>query len=475
MAYYVKPEKTIELASYFSWFSFFLIFFVGIFFTAFIGRTVLAGLIKSQENYSLLLANRFNEQLFRRFTSPVVSGVDINFRGLGQYKILDDTVNSLLSGLRVKGVQILDKNANVVYSTDYADVSNLDMNIQGSQDFFKKTLYYQFYQENKMSYGGAFFSREIPKDTFLLSLYYPLSIDSGMANVSSGLLVLGVLKITVDLTSNYENALEIQRTIFFVFISSAILLFVLLQYIARKAKKTILERIEINRQLESQLNQQKKIAGMGRMVASVAHEIRNPLGIIRSSCELLETRNKNSLDTSSLRILNAMLDETKRLASVVDDFVDYAKPRKLAATELDLSFCINKALTFLENRISSENISLNLNFEKNILLVGEEELLYRAIYNLISNAIQAMEGAESPVLSISLYKVKGAKVILEISDNGTGFSDEVLKKALDPFFTTKNSGMGLGLPIVYSIIEAHGASLILSNNENGGACVKIQF
>ncbi len=213
---------------------------------------------------------------------------------------------------------------------------------------------------------------------------------------------------------------------------------------------------------------------MGRMVASIAHEIRNPLGIIQSSTELLASRNKNTMDNASLRIVDAMMDELKRLGLLVNDFLDYARPRKLKLKEVDVLFCLTKVLTFLENKIQSSHIKLEVRTPEQAILIGEDELLYRAIYNVIGNAIQAIEGKENPVLSVEIKIEENKDLSITVCDNGGGFSEEVLKNALDPFFTTKEKGTGLGLPIVRSIVQAHGGEIILYNKDEG-ACVELRF
>ncbi len=471
----IKPEKTIEVAKYFSWFSFLLIIVSSVFLTFILGRSMLISLLDSQKEYALLVAEDFNQQLFRKFTVPIaISQQTISLSDPEQYRFLNETVESLLTGLAVKKVRILNNEGAVVYSTNIEEVKEKVLEGKSLENLYNFTIPYTFEEANNTTYLEAFLQREVYKDSFLLDIYYPLSVDKDLSEYFEKAPLLGVLQLTIDISKHYQNAIDFQRLVFLILVLSCLFLFVLLQYIARRAESLISERIEHNKHLEAQLHHQEKLASMGRVVASIAHEIRNPLGIIQSSTELLASRNKATMDTASLRILDAMMDELKRLGVLVNDFLDYARPRKLNLKEVDLLFCLTKVLTFLENKISSSQIKLEVQTPEKAVVFGEDELLYRAIYNVISNAIQAVEEKENPMLAINLEVKENKDIAITICDNGGGFSDEVLKNALDPFFTTKEKGTGLGLPIVRSIVQAHGGEINLYNKDEG-ACVELCF
>ncbi len=468
-------EKTIELAKYFSWLSFSLIIIASVFLATFFVRSTLTSSVEAQEDYLLLLAEDFNRQLFRRFTIPIVLAEDnISLRNKDQYRLLNETVENMISGLNVEGVRIFDEVGEVVYSINELETQEKLLDANLAKGFFDGAIPYLFLEENKISYFKAFFSKELDPGTFILQILFPLSVDRDLVDYFNDNSVLGLLQLNVDVSSQYLDAVNLQRYIIIIFIASSLILFLLLQYTARKAGVVISERIQKNKELESQLLQQEKLAGMGRMVASIAHEIRNPLGIIRSSSELLKSRNKDNFDNASQRILDAMSDEIGRLSNIVNDFLDYARPREPRKDEVNMAYCLTKTITFLENKIKSEEILLDLNMDESINIKGEEDLLYRALYNIISNAIQALEDKNNKILRIILYKDR-SEVIIEIADNGDGFSEVSLNRVLDPFYTTKESGTGLGLPIANSIIEAHGGKMRAYNNDMGGASIEIKL
>ena len=191
---------------------------------------------------------------------------------------------------------------------------------------------------------------------------------------------------------------------------------------------------------------------MGRVVASIAHEIRNPLGIIRSSAELLQRRTDKA-DAGTRRILGAIYDEAVRLSRTVNDFLDYAKPRQPRQDEVDVNLVLDQALAFLEGEMGRCGVVLERQCESSLLSHGDKDLLYRAFYNILANGQQALDGPGT--IRITGRHDESGRIVLEFFDSGPGFDPATLPNLLDPFFTTKDGGTGLGLPIVQSIITSH--------------------
>nr|WP_272881699.1 HAMP domain-containing sensor histidine kinase [Fundidesulfovibrio soli] len=220
------------------------------------------------------------------------------------------------------------------------------------------------------------------------------------------------------------------------------------------------------------------------MVAGIAHEIRNPLGIIRSSSELLVTRvgDKDQLTT---RILQAINEEAVRLSKTVGDFLDYARPRALKLSPVDLGQLLDQALTFLEQKFREQGVEMVKEYGQGVVVQADKDLLYRALYNILVNALEAMatqkpaetgEGAGGVRGQIVVrLKEEGGKALLTFLDTGPGIPADIRDKLLDPFFTTKESGTGLGLAITANILRSHGATIALGDNPEGGARVDIVF
>lgn len=469
----VGPQ-TLGLAQLFSWISFVIIITFSIFLSVFIATNTRSSLINSQESYALLLAENMNRQIFRRFTLPVAyASGRVTLSEPDQYRLLDEVVNSLMHGLRIESIRIFDMNEMVAYSTNKEELQDKTLSTQGVKNVFEHKAH-SFEITSKMSFLRALFTPNLKKGTFTLRTVYPLTIDYDLApfqNVSDDdKPVLGALEIMQDVTDLYKIAIRSQWTILFGFTLSILILFVLLQTIAKLAERIISERIKRNKQLEAELNQSEKLASMGRMVSSIAHEIRNPLGIIKSSSEYLI--NRGNMDKTSTSLMHAIYDESKRLSTTVSDFLDYARPRKAGNEIVNLTEIVQKVWAFLQTSFTEKNIEAKIDLPESLCIRGDADLMYRAVYNIFVNAGQAME--QNGTITVT-GKQEYDFIYLSFTDSGTGFSGDIAQN-LDPFYTTKDTGTGLGLPIVQSIIKTHSGHLKLKNSEeNGvisGACVE---
>jgi signal transduction histidine kinase len=324
-------------------------------------------------------------------------------------------------------------------------------------------------------YPQALLLPSLDDGTFLLRAIFPLTVDKDFKGLNlhgKPVPVLGVLEIVLDMTGQYRSAIRSQWLILAGFAVSTFILFFLLHFVARKAEVTLEKRMAHSRQLEAQLHQAEKLASMGRMVASIAHEIRNPLGIIRSSSEFLMRRHKSD-DAMTQAMLTAIYDESCRLGTTVNDFLDYARPRQPRRDSVCLSHVIDKAMAFLGGEFQRTGVEVESSLPGDLFVLGDMDLLYRAFYNILSNAHQAMDGPGRIVISGGTSDSGGT--FISFRDTGPGFNEDALQKAADPFFTTKDSGTGLGLPIVQAIVESHGGILKISNAPDGGAHIVIEF
>ncbi len=464
-----------NLARFFSYISMVLILISSVILSLFIGRTMISTVIDTQKEYSLLLADNMNRQIFRKFTLPVAyASGRVALGEPAQFKLLDDVVKSQMHGLQLESVRLFDSHNVVLYSTLAEDVRRTDLATEGVSLVFQGKEHH-FDVISSVPYAQALVTPSLKNGTFLLRTVYPLTVDTDFKSIrfynNTGA-VLGVLEIIQDITPQYRNSIRAQHIILAAFFLSTLILFFLLNFVARRAERSLSRRIEQSRRLEDQLHQSEKLASMGRMVASIAHEIRNPLGIIRSTSEFLIRRHKSE-DSTTQTMLTAIYDESCRLGSTVNDFLDYARPREPKKENVSVRGLMQKAEAFLGNEFEHQGVTVHVDLEKDVNLLGDPDLLYRAFYNILANAQQAMQGRGDIFLHAASGQSGGIDLVF--CDTGPGFSEESLKKATDPFFTTKDNGTGLGLPIVRSIIESHGGTLSLSNNREGGACITIAF
>jgi len=207
------------------------------------------------------------------------------------------------------------------------------------------------------------------------------------------------------------------------------------------------------------------------MAAGISHEIRNPLGIIRSSAELLKKK-AAKIDPQNT-IPDIIVEEASRLNSIITDFINYAKPRNPNIAACRVEEVIEKNITFLAAQIKEQGYVIKKNYQNSLPeIMADSNLLYQSFLNIFINAMQAMPNGGRILVEVSS---SDHLVTVHIDDEGQGIPPENLKKIWDPFFTTKETGTGLGLGIVKNIVESHGGSIQVVNRPVRGARVTIEL
>jgi signal transduction histidine kinase len=470
-----------NLARYLGWIFLALIVGFSIFLCLMIGKNARQVILDKQFKFATLLANNLNHQIYRRFTLPTVVGFGrIALRQPAQYERLDQLVRQVIQGMNVLDLRIFAPDNVISYTIN---IDNLGRDDLASPEVIRAVASETpiFKLDSKISTLSAFFSLQLPPGSFVLRTYSLLTIDDNLNTAfdEADLPVMGVLEFMQDITADIISVLDLQRSIIAIILVSSLLIFVIMILFLNKAESALAARVQEKERLQQQLHQNEKLAGMGRVISGIAHEIRNPLGIICSSAQLLLRRTKDH-DASSAGILQAIYDESRRLSQTVTDFLDYARPKKPRQEPVNIFALLDQALKFLEPELSTQQIIIE---KKHILqdekqnttqdtgacfVKGDNDLLYRAFYNVLVNAIQAVaENSTRKIIiltrEIPLHNHPSGAIEVNISDNGPGFESGDLARFLDPFFTTKPLGTGLGLPIVNSIVTSHGGTLEIKN------------
>ncbi|MEM5786362.1 MAG: ATP-binding protein [Syntrophobacteraceae bacterium] len=209
------------------------------------------------------------------------------------------------------------------------------------------------------------------------------------------------------------------------------------------------------KQLEEQLRRSQRLAGLGRLAAGVAHEIRNPLSSIKGFATILAGRfdeNDRSRD-----IADVMVQEVERLNRVVTELLNFAKPAELKRQVLSCKELVERSLKLVEKDAVRQSIKIEaIVSPEDLKLNVDPDRFTQVLLNLSLNAIHAMNGEGT--LRIRAFMEDG-DAIIEVADSGTGISPEHLPHVFDPYFTTKPRGVGLGLAIVHKFVEAHGGEI----------------
>ncbi len=209
------------------------------------------------------------------------------------------------------------------------------------------------------------------------------------------------------------------------------------------------------------------LASMGRMAAGIAHEIRNPLFIIRSSAEKLEAAHPEDAP----EIDDLILEEVDRLDGILTDYLLFARNEKLSRQETDIVMIIRRTVKLIEDAGTGTGISINTTFDlPECPFTGEEKKLQQAFINILLNARQAVEGAGTIDVSLT---VAGGRYRIAFSDSGVGIPPKEIEKVFEPFYTTKPAGSGLGLAIAKKIIEDHGGTIDIASRPGRGTVVSV--
>jgi signal transduction histidine kinase len=461
------PARPFQLVKFVSWSFFLVILGCSLLMIVVIGNHAQKTILEKNREYAHLLGENLNHQIYRRFTLPTVLGYgEVELEKKQQYERLDRVVQATIHGFRVLDLNILDLEGSVVYAMNKQDVPQKDMGGRGFSKAKEGEPYYQIIR--RKGSWWSFLDLDLPEKSHILQTSFPLRAEKSLSPQKKGF-IIGILQFRQDITSDYETILYFQFLVTVIIITSALLLFFILYMIIRRADRVLAERIREKERLEHKLHQNEKLASMGRMVASISHEIRNPLGIIQSSAEMLFKRSQKEGGAEN-KLAGAIYEESQRLSRTVQDFLDYARPKQPTIQDVDLAAILEECLSSLDTELKRKEIFVKRNIPQEISLRGDKDLLYLALYNLIINSLQAMEGGGE--IHVTWREDSGQ---LEIRDFGPGFSQDLVDKFTEPFFTTKEKGTGLGLAIVKNILDSHGADLAFSSAPGGGGLVRITF
>ncbi|MEE8576163.1 MAG: ATP-binding protein, partial [candidate division Zixibacteria bacterium] len=215
-----------------------------------------------------------------------------------------------------------------------------------------------------------------------------------------------------------------------------------------------------------------RLAALGEMSAKIAHEINNPLGIIKNYILLVQKAVGNNKEAKShTEILG---QEIERIARIVKELLDFHRPRGLEFQEVDVTAVVNDVLLLMELQTESKKIRLEKRFEPNCPYIeASPENLKQVFLNIIINAADVMSNGGTLDVGVSCEE---GEVVIRFCDTGPGIPPEVIPRIFEPFFTTKEpgKGTGLGLSVCYGIIKQHGGSISYTNTDDGG-CFEIRL
>jgi two-component system sensor histidine kinase HydH len=298
-----------------------------------------------------------------------------------------------------------------------------------------------------------------------LSLLYPALLEVDITAEGKGILTIRVLffYVAAILVNRFsvENKRQVQR----------------LQDLSEKLEET-------NRQLrraEADARRAERLAALGQLSAGLAHEIRNPLGVIKGSADMLNRKVAGS-EPLIAELAGYISSEVNRLNALVVRFLDFARPSKLDLRPEQLSEIVDRALDASTASFPNSGVEIEREYAPNLPEIpADPQLCEQVFVNLITNAIQAMQSQDG-----SLDKILRLRIVAEelngepgvgvtVADTGPGVPPESREQIFNPFFTSKKDGVGLGLSIVAKIVDDHRGKIRLEDNTPRGARFHVFF
>lgn len=233
------------------------------------------------------------------------------------------------------------------------------------------------------------------------------------------------------------------------------------------AFESMMERLAV---AQREVIAQSRLALLGEVAASVAHDVRTPLSVLKTSAQLLADP---ELPAGEQRDLAAMVSsEVDRLNGVVTRLVDLARPRPGARRRHEVAALVDHVVSVLRPWAAARGVAIAVDVRDGVAVEADGDEIQQALLNLVHNAVQA----SGPGTRVEVVcRREGPWAVVEVDDAGAGFSPAALARAFSPFFTTKADGTGLGLAIVRRVVEAHDGEVGAENRDGGGARVWVRL
>jgi len=217
--------------------------------------------------------------------------------------------------------------------------------------------------------------------------------------------------------------------------------------------------------------QSERLAFTGRIAASIAHEIRNPLGNVSMAVQQL--RDAFTGDSPWAKHIEVIIRNTERINFLITELLNCARPPKLNIQPHDIHTILESALGSIKTKIVSQQIEVSKGFNSQMSMINvDKEQVARVFTNVMLNAVEAMPGGGKMIITT---EIEEDFLVVKIRDTGEGMPEEDIMRIFDPFFSTKPSGVGLGLSTTYGIVVSHGGTIGVESERNGGTLFAISL
>ncbi|PID77737.1 MAG: two-component sensor histidine kinase [Deltaproteobacteria bacterium] len=460
-----KNDKIIPftLVKYFTLTSFLLMFLGTISLSTFHTHLVRNIILEKSKDYTKALVENLNHQIMVLFILPIyIDGGIVQLIKKKQYERMDKIVRSTLHSFETEILNIYDLNNVVSYSFNQEMIGKEVSVGQGYKKALKGQMISNMVQE------GSFLRQLIRyPEHAKITTFAPLRIEIPASRLKGP--IIGVIEIEQDVSEDYHKIFKLQILVILTTTMVMVILFFILRQIVKKGESIIIEKNIERFRLKEELDRARHLSSIGEMTAIISHEIKNPLGIIRSTAEHLNK--KFTTKNQPSKFTEIIIEESTRMNNIINDFLSFSKPPELSLKPSDINSILLKNINYLKYELDKNNCVIHTFFDSKIpdILIDENQI-YQTFLNIIINSMQAMpEGGEITIKT----RLDKKDVIIEFEDTGSGIPEDIIYKVKDPFFTTKNEGSGLGLGIVEKTVKDHKGSVYIDNTIENGARISI--
>lgn len=296
----------------------------------------------------------------------------------------------------------------------------------------------------------------------LLDIAAPLYLDDQVA---------GVVRLGLD-REGMDRIIQENRQNIFIFMAVVVLITLLSMWILyRNQNKHLAGIIEIERRLEKA----ERLSALGHLAAGVAHEIRNPLNAISMASQRLKREYVPADDEKSREfhtLAGVIRDEIRRLNGIIEEFLTFSKSRRLELHEYPVTDVLQKIVNLMREEAASKGITMETRFSDSPAIIPMDvDKLQQAFLNFIKNAMESISGEGSIVIAVE--PAGKGRISVKISDTGCGMTSEEVERIFNPEYTTKEKGLGLGLPLAHEIVRGHGGEIRVFSGPGSGTTFEI--
>ena len=306
-------------------------------------------------------------------------------------------------------------------------------------------------------------SRKVLNDgRSILEIIAPLRLDDQIA---------GIIRLGLE-RGNTDQILNENRRNIFVFLALIVLITLLSMWLLYHDQNRHLAGIV---EMERQLEKAERLSSLGQLAAGVAHEIRNPLNAISMASQRLkrEFMPADEQKIKEFQIMTGVIrDEIRRLNGIIEEFLTFSKSRKLELRDCPVQEVLQKIVNLISAEAAAKGIAIRTDWEaKPVVIPMDMDKLQQAFLNFVKNAMESISGEGS--LTLSVRKPEKGRVAIRITDTGCGMTTEQVERIFNPEYTTKEKGLGLGLPLAHEIIRGHGGEIRVLSRKGEGTTFEI--